>query len=58
MLIARALVLVLMALAILCFVGYIFTGNPRLRTWGSRLLRWTLVAALVFFGTLIITKLL
>jgi hypothetical protein len=58
MLLARALVLMLMGLAIGSFIGYILTGRTQFKDWGLRLLRWTLFAALVFFGTLIVSRLL
>lgn len=58
MLLARALVLALMGLAIASFLVYVVTGRVQFRTWGLRLIGATLVAALVFFGTLIISRIL
>ena len=58
MLLARALVLVLMAAAVLAFGAYIVTGNPRFRGWGGAILKWALAAGVLFFSTLIISRLL
>jgi hypothetical protein len=57
MLLARALVLALMVLAIGSFIGYMVTGRVQFKEWGLRLMRWTLLAALIFFGTLIVSRL-
>ena len=48
--------LLLLASAV-CFAMYIGTRVPVWRTRGVRLLTWTLVAAVVFFGVLILERL-
>ncbi len=58
MLAARALVLLLALAAVLAFGAYIFTGHERFRHWGLAILKWTLGAAVVFFATLIISRIL
>ena len=58
MLAARALVLLLGLAAILAFGAYIVTGNERFRHWGLNILKWTVGAAVVFFATLIISRIL
>jgi hypothetical protein len=39
------------------FVFYIGTGDARFRRFGLRLLKWTVIAALAFFGVLILERL-
>jgi hypothetical protein len=58
MLLARALVLVLMAAAVLAFGAYVLTGNPHFRAWGLTILKWTVATGLVFFATLIVSRIL
>ena len=58
MLLARALVLILMVAAVLAFGAYIFTGREQFRNWGVRILKWTVATGLVFFATLIISRIL
>lgn len=40
------------------FAFYIGTGQQRYRAWGLRVLKWTLIAALGFFGVLVLERLL
>ena len=47
----------LMLAAVLCYAMYIGTRQLQWRHRGSVLLKWTLVAALGFFGVLILERL-
>jgi disulfide bond formation protein DsbB len=47
----------LLIAGLLCFVMYIGTGQTRWRTLGIRIVKWTVVAALVFFAVLLIERL-
>jgi hypothetical protein len=49
MVVARLLVLALLVPALLCFALYAFTGNERFKRYGVRLVRWTMIALVVFF---------
>ena len=53
----RALVFLLLVAGLLCFVMYIGTGQTRWRTLGIRIVKWTVVAAFVFFAVLLIERL-
>ena len=57
MLLFRWTVLLLLLVAVACFVFYIGTGQQRYRTWGLKVLKWTLVAAFGFFAVLILERL-
>jgi hypothetical protein len=48
----------LLLASLVCFAMYIATRAPVWRTRGVRLLKWTLVAAVVFFGVLVVERLL
>jgi hypothetical protein len=52
-----ALVLMLIASGV-CFAAYAATRETRYLHWGWMVLRWALVAALVFFGVLVLERLL
>lgn len=54
----RAVVLLLLVAAGVSFAAYAFTGNPRYKRFGLVILKWTLGAALVFFGALFVQRLL
>ena len=41
-----------------CFVAYLVTGQARFRSWGLRVVAWTVGASLVFFAVLIAQRLL
>ena len=56
MLIFRFLLFALLGSSVLCFAFYIGTGQPHFRRWGLVILKWTVVAALVFFGVLILSR--
>ncbi|MGA1160591.1 MAG: hypothetical protein ACO3UO_06145 [Burkholderiaceae bacterium] len=49
MVIARVLVLVLLVPALLCFALYAITGNERFKKFGVRLVRWAVIALVIFF---------
>lgn len=53
----RWLVLLLLVGVALSFVLYAITGKQKYKTHGVRVLQWTLVAAFVFFGVLIVERL-
>lgn len=53
MLFLRALVLLMLGAGLVCFGVYVYTGETRYRALGVRIVKWTLVAGLVFFGVLI-----
>ncbi|KAF1046729.1 hypothetical protein [Xylophilus sp.] len=56
MLLFRALVFFLLFFSAVCFAFYAATGRPRYRRWGLVVLKWTVIAALVFFGVLILER--
>jgi hypothetical protein len=56
MLLFRWTILLLLLVAVACFVFYIGTGQQRYRTWGLKVLKWTLVAAFGFFAVLILER--
>ncbi len=58
MLLARWLVLVLLLSGLGCLGASLWTGNLRLRRLGVALIKWTVVAGLVFFGVLIVERVL
>jgi len=57
MLLFRWAILLLLLAAVACFVFYIGTGQQRYRSWGLKVLKWTLVAAFGFFAVLILERL-
>lgn len=57
MLIARLLIGLLLFSAVVCFALSIATGQPRWRRLGIVIMKWTLIAGLVFFGVLILEQL-
>ena len=58
MLLFRWLVFLLLLVAGVCFVFYMATGQSHYRRWGLVVLKWTLIAALGFFGVLILERVL
>lgn len=48
--------MLLLIAAAVCFAFYIGTGQARYRTWGLLVLKWTLIAALGFFGVLVLER--
>ena len=57
MALVRVLVLLLLLAGLGCFAAYLVTGKPRYRAIGVGLVKWTVVAGMVFFGALIIERL-
>jgi hypothetical protein len=57
MMFARVLMFLLLGGAAVCFAYYIGTGQERFKRLGLIILKWTVFAALGFFGVLIITRL-
>ena len=53
MLFFRWAILLLLLAAGVCFALYAGTGQARYRQWGLVVLKWTLLAAFVFFAVLI-----
>jgi hypothetical protein len=58
MLLFRILLLLMLVGAGVCFAFFIATNNLRFRRWGMQLLKYTLLTALVFFGVLILSRIL
>jgi len=56
MLLFRFTIFFLLLAAGVCFAFYVGTGQPRYRTWGIKILQWTLIAALGFFGVLVLER--
>lgn len=56
MLLFRWAVLFLLLGGGVCFAFYVGTGQQRFRLWGLRILKWTVLAALGFFGVLILER--
>lgn len=57
MMFARVLMFLLLGGAAVCFGYYIATGQERFKRLGLIILKWTVFAALGFFGVLIVTRL-
>ena len=57
MLIFRAVVLLLLVAGLVCFALYIGTGQRRYRSYGLRIVKWTVLAGLGFFAVLILERL-
>ena len=58
MLLFRWAVMLLLIAAGVCFALYIGTGQAHYRSWGLVILKWTVIAALGFFGVLVLERLL
>ena len=56
MVLFRFTVFFLLIAAGVCFAFYIGTGQQKYRLWGLKTLKWTLIAALGFFGVLILER--
>lgn len=57
MAVVRGLVFLLLLVAAVCFALFAATGKPRYKRLGLAILKWTVAAALVFFGVLIVQRL-
>jgi hypothetical protein len=53
----RALLLLMLMAAAACFAAYAVSGQARYRSYGIRLVSWTVVAGLAFFAVLIVQRL-
>lgn len=58
MLVLRTIVLLMLGAGVACFAVYAVTGSVQYRRLGARLVKWTIVAGLVFFGVLIVERVL
>jgi hypothetical protein len=56
-LIFRWSMMLLLLAAAICFAFYAATGQARYRRWGLVTVKWTVIAALCFFGVLILERL-
>jgi hypothetical protein len=56
MLLFRFTIFFLLLAAGVCFAFYIGTGQQRFRAWGIKILKWTVIAALGFFGVLVLER--
>jgi hypothetical protein len=54
--VARLLVLLLLLAAGVSFALFALTGQPRYKRFGLVVLKWTLIAALVFFAALFLER--
>ena len=52
MLIFRWLLFLLLIASALCFAFYVGTGQLHYRRWGTALLKWAVIAGLIFFAVL------
>ncbi len=57
MLIFRWIVLLLFVAGLISLAMYVGTGQKRFRDLGIRIVKWTLIAGLGFFGVLILERL-
>jgi hypothetical protein len=58
MLLFRWSIFLLLIAAGVCFAFYAGTGQPRFKHWGLVILKWTIIAALGFFGVLVLERVL
>jgi hypothetical protein len=58
MLVFRWAMLLLLLGVIVSFVFYVATGQVRYRTLGLKIMKWAVLAALGFFGVLVLERLL
>jgi hypothetical protein len=56
MLLFRWLILLFLLAAMVCFMFYAGTGQPRFKRYGWIILKWTLLAAFGFFTVLILER--
>jgi len=56
MLLFRWLVLLFLLAAVVAFMFYAGTGQPRFKRLGLTILKWTLIAAFGFFAVLILER--
>ena len=58
MLFFRFTMVLLLLAVVACLVFYVATGEVRFRTWGLKIMKWAVLAALGFFGVLVLERLL
>jgi hypothetical protein len=58
MLLLRFALILMLIVSGVCFAAYAATRDARYLRWGWTVLRWALVAALVFFGVLFLERIL
>lgn len=58
MLFFRFTMVLLLLAVVACLVFYVATGEVRYRTWGLKIMKWAVLAALGFFGVLVLERLL
>jgi len=58
MLLFRFALFFLLLAAGVCFAFYVGTGKAYFRRWGLIILKWTVIAALGFFGVLVLERIL
>lgn len=58
MLIFRWIMMLLMLGVVASFVFYVATGDVKYRTLGLKIMKWAVLAALGFFGVLVLERLL
>lgn len=58
MVLFRFTIFFLLLAAGVCFAFYLGTGQQRFRDWGVKILKWTVIAALGFFGVLVLERVL
>lgn len=58
MLLLRFALILMLIVSGVCFAAYGFTSNPRYLRWGWTVLKVALAAALLFFGILILERVL
>ena len=56
MLLFRWLILLFLLGAVVSFIFYAGTGQPRFKRYGLIILKWTLIAGLGFFAVLILER--
>ncbi len=56
MLLFRWLILLLLLGAVVSFIFFAATGQPRFKRFGLVILKWTLIAAFGFFAVLILER--
>ena len=56
MVVFRALLLLLLVAAIVCFGLYVGTGQKRWLALGLAIVKWTVIAALGFFAVLLLER--
>jgi len=53
----RALLFLMLVAGVGCFAAYAVTADVKYRRWGLRVVKWAIVAGLVFFAVLIVLRL-